>query len=97
LQYDIIQNANDRKIGTNEVVLKAIEKIKGAQHYYFVAVLPLDIQSADFQKKFKELKWNIPIKNIQCVFWGDIDNFFKDSVTVRETFEYNKGQIYRVN
>jgi hypothetical protein len=90
------KNNDDRKIGGNEIVLKAAKMIKGAEHYYFVAILPLDITSACFQRKFKELPLEkMPINDVRCAYWGKIEELFNDSDNVvTATFFYNKGQIY---
>jgi hypothetical protein len=81
-----------KKLGDNDIVKKAYNVyIKGAEQYYFVAILP--IESNDFQSKFKELNLNMPTENIRCVYWGNIEELFIDN-PVAENFFYNKGQIY---
>jgi hypothetical protein len=88
------ENANDRKIGKNAIVLKAVEMIREAQHYYFVAILPLDIKSEDFQKEFDNLKLDgMPTEDVRCAYWGKIEALFKGTI-VDDTFDYNKEQIY---
>ncbi|WP_056928698.1 hypothetical protein [Candidatus Symbiothrix dinenymphae] len=90
-------DGNDRKIGKNEIVEKAREKIGYADTYYFVAILP---KNEDFKKRFEELNATvfktmpIPIEKIQSVSWEDVEHLFKDATIVSRTFEYNKGQIY---
>jgi hypothetical protein len=82
------------KLGKNEIVLKAAEMIKDAERYYFVAILPLDITSACFQEKFKELALEeMPRDDVRCAYWGKIEELFIDNV-VAATFFYNRGQIY---
>jgi hypothetical protein len=89
------KNKKPRKIGDNEIVLKAVEMIKGAQCYYFVAILPFDIQSVDFQKQYTELSLQekMPIENVRSIYWGKIEQMFINNI-VTENFFYNKGQIY---
>jgi hypothetical protein len=92
------KNKDPRKIGKNEIVLKAVEMIKDAQRYYFVAILPFDIKSDDFQKKYTELSLQekMPIENVRSIYWRNIEQMFindNDNI-VTENFRYNKGQIY---
>lgn len=90
-------DGNDRKIGKNEIVKAAMEKIKSADTYYFVAILP---KTEDLKKRFEELNATvfqtkpIPIEKIQSVSWEDVKNLFGNDSIVLKTFDYNNGQIY---
>jgi hypothetical protein len=83
------------RLGNNKTVNKAYKDyIANAQRYYFVAILPLDIESVVFQRKFEELSLEgMPIKDIRCAYWGDIEELFIDN-PVAANFFYNRGQIY---
>jgi hypothetical protein len=91
---------NERKIGSNKIVQKAVDKLKGASNTFFVAILPNNENYCD-ELKTQFLKLNetvfrdekMPIQNIKFVSWEEIDHIFIDNV-VSENFEYNKGQIY---
>jgi len=90
---------NERKIGNNKIVLKAIEKIRNATKIYYVAILPEYKQSSDFQHKYLELNKTIfideqiPINNVRSVYWANVEKLFTDDV-VKGNFLYNEGQIY---
>ncbi|MDR0874506.1 MAG: hypothetical protein LBN27_13750 [Prevotellaceae bacterium] len=86
----------DRKIGKNPIVEEAINKIKNAKLYYYVAVLPIPLSSNDFIRKFQDLKLPMETENIKCTYWGDIESYFDNAPEVKENFEYNKGQIYEL-
>jgi len=86
----------ERSIGDNGVVRKACERIK-ATNYYYVALLPTIKKRKDFQEMFEEVNQNLKekmeIKNISCVYWGDIREFFedkKDATLIHENFRYNE-------
>jgi hypothetical protein len=83
---------------THKIVLKVIETIKGAERYYFVAILPLDTKSTTFQNGFKKLLSNleIPENDIRNIYWGDIEQLFVENSNniVIKNFFYNREQIY---
>ncbi|MDY0088994.1 MAG: hypothetical protein RBR78_01365 [Flavobacteriaceae bacterium] len=89
-----------RKTGNNGIVKKAIEKIKGADKYYYVAILP-KTNPNELYDKFEELNktllknQRINIEYVRQVFWGDVRDYFEDkSCDIKENFIYNEGQIY---
>lgn len=94
-----------RQIGENRIVKKAIEEIKDADKYYYVAILP-KTNPNELNHKFKELNKTLlknqqmDIEYVEQVFWGDIEEHFKDVEQIKENFDFNydkekkKGQIY---
>lgn len=83
------------KIGTNNVVRKAIEELEDYNFSFFVSIIP---ESLPKIKEFLErTDWNREkIKNWGFLSWKDIDTFCKknnlaDTLTV---FDFNKGLIY---
>ena len=92
---------NERKIGENDVVIRAHNKyIKGAKKYHYVAIIPKQKDKSEtLQEYFKKLDLmkNEDVKdNIHCAFWQDIEAFFvsEKAEPVINNFNYNKGQIY---
>ena len=80
-----------KKLGKNQIIINAYEQyIKFASKYYFVAILP---DNDGFLDKYKQLDF-MPVENIHYTSWKQIEELFNDSPCVKETFEYNKGQIY---
>lgn len=94
-------NNQERQLGSNKIVKEAVEKISNVTNVFYVAILPENIPSVDFQTKFTELNNTIfenepmpmPITNIISVYWRDIKNVFLNSI-VNENFDYNNEQIY---
>ncbi|MDR0789630.1 MAG: hypothetical protein LBO06_02405 [Bacteroidales bacterium] len=86
---------SEKKIGKNPIVNKAYEKyIKDAAKFYYVAILPNELSSENFSKKFTALNLSMETKNIKCAYWGKIEEFFSKAEEVSKNFVYNKGQIY---
>jgi hypothetical protein len=95
---------DDRKIGINGVVVKACNKIKGADSYYYVAIIPEQNYDSDTLQKYLEkleLMKDVEEVYIQCAFWHKIKGFFEDDKLkkngtniVLENFKFNTGQIY---
>lgn len=94
-----------RKTGENGIVKKAIEKIKGAKEYYYVAILPIPKSNellGQFENLNKTLFKNQPMetKNVTQTFWGDIETHFKNVEQIKDNFDFNydeeknKSQIY---
>lgn len=80
-----------KKLGKNQIVINAYEQyIKDASEYHFVAILP---DTDNFLSYCKQLDF-MPIKNIHCKSWKQIEELFNDCPCVKQTFEYNEGQIY---
>lgn len=98
------KNGDNRKIGTNETVLRGHDLIKKAEKYFYVAIIPK--QEKNQNKKIgAELLQNYFTKlgllkneNIKCAFWQDIEKFFKDKGVdeVINNFDFNRNQIYKV-
>lgn len=85
-------NKLERSKGNNPIVLKAMDLIKCAYNYYFIAIMP---DTTGFHEKLSQLHF-IPrekVNSFKCVKWEDIEKEFIDSV-VSSNFNYNKGQIY---
>ncbi len=92
-----------RKIGNNEVVLKATEQlVPYCTDTLFVVLVPDNKQTLNnfFQNKLKNykfnevLEWNV--ENWGYISWEDVENFcykngLKETLT---TFRFNNGQIY---
>lgn len=88
-----------KKLGGNEVVKKAYnEYIKetSVNYYYYVAILPKEVEGFSFSEKFGSLELGMPISDVTSVNWGKIEQFFTDikATSVIENFNFNKGQIY---
>jgi Holliday junction resolvase-like predicted endonuclease len=85
------------KLGNNKIVNRAYnDYVANAEHYFFVAILPINIDSKELQDKFEGLQLTPPImptKNIRCVYWDNIEKLFSNN-SVAENFLYNRGQIY---
>ena len=91
-----------RKIGDNEVVLRAVEILR--QYYndvFFVALVPDDISKVknfyhnilkNYNPGFQE--WDI--KNWGCVSWAEVEDFCKKYglEETQKVFKFNEGQIY---
>jgi hypothetical protein len=91
-------NDNRRFLGSNKIVLKAYDKIKDADDYYYIAITPTapnEMDSKMFKNKIDELKL-MPSKNVCLCYWGDIENYFLriGASKVLDVFKYNEGQIY---
>lgn len=94
----------DRQLGENKIVLKAVDLIKNASEYYYVAILP--IQNNEIIKKFEELNNTIfkyqpmELKNVQQTYWGQLEKHYQNIPTIKKNFEFNYdlinkiGQIY---
>jgi hypothetical protein len=92
-----------RKIGTNKIVLKAVEELKGyCNNALFIALLPDDISNLkDFhQVTLREYRpegfqeWDVG--NWGYLSWNQVEEFCKRN-NLKETvrnFEFNEGQIY---
>jgi hypothetical protein len=93
-------NDMERKIGSNEIVKKAVDIIKDASNAIYIAILPtnndkcneLKIDFIELNKTFF-CEQNMPTDKIKCVTWEDVEQIFTDNF-VSENFEYNRGQIY---
>jgi hypothetical protein len=95
-----------RQIGENGIVKNAIEKIKSAKEYYYVAILPIKDNPNLITEYYKKLNKSLlsgqqmATKNIYQVFWGSIEEHFKDVEQIKENFNFNydkekkNGQIY---
>ena len=87
----------ERRIGDNGVVLKACNMIKKAKCYYYIAILPdvtlpenINSFSECFEKIDKICMDTENIKNIKCVYWKKIEEFFGNTASVSQNFEFNK-------
>lgn len=87
----------NRKIGENDVVNKACEKTKGAEEYYYIAIIPRQETGKTLSEYFGLLEL-MPKENyyILCAYWEDIEAFFIsiNAKKVIENFDFNKGQIF---
>lgn len=91
-----------RKIGKNQIVLKAVKELeKYLDRTYYVAILPDSSEnmnkfynSNDFLQ-FNDFEgWNI--NNYGYISWTGVEEFCRDN-NLRDTlrvFEFNEGQIY---
>lgn len=95
-----------RKIGNNEVVLRAVEKLmKYADEAFYVALVPDNYSNANdfFIHKFKDTKphgfkeWNL--ENWGYITWNYIEEFCQKNNLEKtlEVFDFNKGQILSNN
>ena len=89
----------ERSIGDNGIVLKACEMIKGANEFYYIALLPENRESKDlcsmFEKLNKHFDKPMRIENIRCAYWGKVEHFFaelEDATSVIKNFEYNEAK-----
>lgn len=81
-----------RNFGTNKIVLSAIKMINQASQYYYVGIIPSDINEI---KNFLENEYKDEFP-IQLLAWEAIETFCKQSDLdkVIDMFTFNKGQIY---
>lgn len=92
-----------RRIGSNPVVLRAVEKL--AEHLdetYYVALLPTEPE--EWQRLFQNLsEWSPPddfldwdVRNYGYLSWSDVEEFCRenDLTDTVNVFEFNEGQIY---
>jgi len=93
----------NRKIGSNEIVLKAVELLRQyCNEAYYVAVVPEDDSKLryfheDVLRNFKSdgfPEWDVG--NWGYVSWKRIEDFCRnhDMRNALSVFEFNKGQIY---
>ena len=77
-----------RKIGNNEIVMKAYDMIKNADKYYYIGIVPSP--DSDLIK----LRDNSN-DEISLISWNTIIEYFRinNNLNVMKVFEYNKGQI----
>jgi hypothetical protein len=83
------------KIGTNNVVRKAIEKLQDYDLSFFVSIIPESLP--DIKKFIEGTDWNSEkIKNWGFLSWKDVDTFCKKNNLAETlmTFDFNKGVIY---
>lgn len=86
-----------KKLGENEVVKYAYKnfiKDVSEEHYYYVAILPKEVEF--FSKKFGDLNLGMSEDYINSVSWKKIEQFFHsiNATSVIENFNFNKNQIY---
>lgn len=82
----------NRKLGDNEIVLKATKMINLAYQYYYIGIIPnTEVQIKDFLDK--GYKGELPIK---LLAWETVERFCKENnlQKVIDMFTFNKGQIY---
>jgi hypothetical protein len=95
-----------RKIGDNEVVLRAVNLlVPYCRDALFIAIVPDNISSLKvfYQDILKDYKpsgfqeWNI--MNWGCISWADVERFCSEHKLRRtiENFRFNEGQIYDKN
>lgn len=81
----------ERKIGTNKVVLEALELIKcDKKNAYFVGLIPTR------QKVFDKFEKKIDFE-MSFLLWENVHAFCRKKEKLKDVlaiFEYNKGQIY---
>lgn len=98
-------NKPQRKIGRNQVVRKAVDKLKNClggtddkAEVYYVALIPNETET---KKVFnKENNKDLPYGNNECigyVTWESIENFCQEKKlnNAIKAFKYNNGQIYK--
>lgn len=92
-----------RKIGSNPVVLRAVEKLAGyLDETYYVAMLPN--RPEELQRLFENLSgWRPPddfldwdVRNYGYLSWSEVEEFCRENVLLDtlNVFEFNEGQIY---
>jgi len=92
-----------RKIGNNEVVLKAVEKImKYSEEAFYISIIPDNFSNVEdfYLHKLKNYKtrgfgdWNL--ENWGYLTWEDIEKFCKQNhlKKTQELFKFNEGQVY---
>ena len=93
----------DRRIGRNRVVLRAVDQVEGyCKDALFAALLPDDIANlgAFYDRTLRDYspegfqEWDIG--NWGHLSWLQVEEFCKrrDLLATLRTFEYNEGQIY---
>lgn len=103
VEFPKCSSKGTRKIGSNEIVLKAVNKIEEfSKDAFYVALIPDSAENAKkfFQKKlvlfeppdFNE--WNV--KNWGYITWEEVENFCKKNRlnATLDVFKHNRGQIY---
>lgn len=103
VEFPKCSSKGTRKIGSNEIVLKAVNKIEEfSKDAFYVALIPDSAENAKkfFQKKLVlfELpdfnEWNV--KNWGYITWEEVENFCKKNRlnATLDVFKHNRGQIY---
>jgi hypothetical protein len=104
IQFPKCSSKKIRKIGKNQIVLRAVKRLKDyLGHAYYVAILPdSSVNMSNFYNsdrfsryKFNDFKgWNTDAYGY--ISWADVEKFCRDNNlnnTLR-VFEFNEGQIY---
>jgi hypothetical protein len=95
----------DRKVGKNNVVIKALEMLDQYKNdSYFVGIVPDQDENVRKFVKEKLIKfsppqddhWEWDIKNWGFMTWGQVEKYCEKEglMQTRENFKFNKGQIY---
>jgi len=103
VEFPKCSSKGTRKIGSNEIVSKAVNKIEEfSKDAFYVALIPDSAENAKkfFQKKLVlfELpdfnEWNV--KNWGYITWEEVENFCKKNRlnATLDVFKHNRGQIY---
>lgn len=103
VQFRDVFTKTERKIGSNAVVLKAVEKLKGyLDNSFYVALVPdSDKNLRDFFNKVFSIYSIDELAGWEIDFWGylsweKVEEYCRQN-RMEETlkvFEFNKGQIY---
>lgn len=102
VQFPKCSSKKLRKIGNNEVVLKAVKQLRSCKDALFIALVPDNISNLKdfYQNTLKDYspdgfqEWDI--RNWGYLSWAQVEEFSK-KYNLRgtlKTFEWNKGQIY---
>lgn len=86
---------DNRKIGENKVVLKALEKIKRCKEAYYIGIIPST--NDEIKELIKDNDYISDNLKIHFLSWKTVHDFCKAEDKLEKVvkiFEYNKGQIY---
>ena len=83
-------NKDIKRIGSNEVVLKAFKKIVMSDEYQYIGIIPvneIDFESLAIDKDYSYIKF---------IKWCDIYSFIQNEsiIQAQNNFEFNFGQIF---
>ena len=103
VEFPKCSSKGTRKIGSNEIVLKAVNKIEDfSKDAFYVALIP--DKSENIEKFFRDKlaifkppglkEWDV--KNWGFICWEIVENFCKKNrlAATLDVFKHNKGQIY---
>lgn len=97
-EFEVDSNFRNRKIGNNEVVLKAFIKLKECKEAYYIGLIPTKQEEIKVFLKDNEkiLEADKDLK-LHFLSWETVHKFCEEHKLkkVLKIFKFNKGQIYQ--